>query len=211
LVLYRVGVPLKVALGRCPVAVAGTRDPTPWGRRLAWEIGHKLAEAGYTVVTGLARGVDEEAAAGALETGGCAVAVLPYLFERDGKLNPRVLRLLRVAASSGALVSAVAENLVKDDGRVRVWLAARNRIITHMAAVLVVPEAKFKLAHWGTRYAVEYALAAERFVIVLEPRAKSSDVVKAFEYFKRRGAVAARDVDEVLNTIKRRCSAKDAQ
>ena len=72
--LYRVGAPLSAALGRCPVAVAGTRRPE--GRRLAREVGRGLAEMGYTVVAGLARGVDEEAAFCALETGGRVVAVL---------------------------------------------------------------------------------------------------------------------------------------
>jgi predicted Rossmann-fold nucleotide-binding protein len=120
LVLYRVGAPLDVALRRCPIAVAGTRNPTPQGRRLAWEIGYKLAKAGYAVVTDLARGVDETATLGALEAGGHVVAVLPYLFEQDGRqLNPRATWLLRTAARRNASASAVAENLVKDGRRVR--------------------------------------------------------------------------------------------
>lgn len=102
--LYRVGAPLGAALGRCPVAVAGTRNPTAWGKHAAREVGRALAEAGYAVVTGFARGVDEEATTGALGAGGRVVAVLPYLFEADGKLSARAAQLLRAAASRGALV-----------------------------------------------------------------------------------------------------------
>jgi len=47
--LYRVGAPLDVVLGPCPVAVAGARDPTPEGGRLAREVGRRLAEGGYSV------------------------------------------------------------------------------------------------------------------------------------------------------------------
>jgi len=206
LILYRIGAPL-VALGRCRVAVAGTRDPTPWGAHVAREIGYKLAEAGYAVVTGLARGVDEAASTGTLEAGGRVAAVLPYLFEANGRqLNPRAAWLLRAAAPRGAVASAVAENLVKDSRRVREWLAARNRIIAHIATALVVPEARFK-PRWGTRHAVERALAEGRPVIVLKPKTKSNDVVKAFEYFMRRGAVAAEGIDEVLGMVERACRA----
>jgi DNA processing protein len=201
--LYRVGAPLSVVLGPRPVAVAGTRDPTPEGARLAWEVGRRLAEGGYSVVTGFARGVDESATFGALEAGGRVAAVLPYLVDRSGRLSPRATQLLRAAAEYRALASVVAENLVEDDSRIKAWLAARNRVVVHLAAVLIVPEAKFKPARWGTRHAVEHALATGRLVVVLKPRAVHSDVVKAFEYFRRRGALVVKDVDEALSAIER--------
>ena len=204
LVLYRVGAPLSTALSRCPVAVAGTRSPTPRGGRLAREVGRRLAEVGYTVVTGLARSIDEEAALSALETGGRVVAVLPYLLEKDGRLNWRAAWLLRVAASHNTLASVVAENPIKDGGYVRTWLATRNRIIARLAAALIVPETRFKPSRWGTRHAVERALAAGRLVAVLEPRAGDGDAAEAFECFRRRGAATAKGVEEVL-TIKRLC------
>jgi DNA processing protein len=203
LILYRVGAPLSNVLEKCPVAVAGTRDPSPQGRRLARELGQRLAETGCAVVTGLARGVDEEAAIGALDAGGRVAAVLPYLVETSGRLNPRAEWLLQTAAKRGALASAVSENPVKDGRRIREWLAVRNRITVRLAVALIVPEARFKPARWGTRHAVERALATGRLVVVLEPRAKSSDVAKAFEYFRRRGAVVARDIDEALGVVER--------
>jgi DNA processing protein len=174
------------------------------GRRLAREAGRRLAARGHTVITGLAYGVDKEATLGALEARGRVVAVLPYLLEEDGSLNSRASWLLRAAASRGASASAVAENLVKDGGRVRAWLAMRNEVIAQLAKALVVPEARFK-AHWGTRYAVEHALAAGRPVVVLEPRVRDGDVAKAFEYFSQRGALTAEDVGEAIRIIERRC------
>jgi DNA processing protein len=203
-VLYRVGMPLSVALRACPIAVAGTREPTTWGRQLSRELGQRLAENGYTVVTGLAHGIDEETTIGALEVGGRVVAVLPYLIER-GSLNPRATWLLHIAPSYNASVSVVAENLVKDEKRVRAWLAARNRIIVKLAKSLVVPESRYKPTHWGTRYAVEYAMKMGRPVVVLEPRTRNVDVVKAFRHFVSQGALAARDVNETLRIIKHLC------
>jgi len=204
-VLYRVGAPLGAVLGRCPVAVAGTREPTPEGRSLARELGRALAERGYAVVTGFARGVDEEAALGALETGGRVAAVLPYLFEVGGALNTRAKRLLRAAARRGAVASVVAENLVKDDSRIKTWLAMRNRTIVRLATALVVPETRYRPARWGTRYAVEHALELRRPVIVIKPQTQDRDVAKAFEHLIQRGAVAAQDVGEAVSIVRRQC------
>jgi hypothetical protein len=67
--------------------------------------------------------------------------------------------------------------------------------------VLIVPEARYKPASWGTRHAAERALAAGRPVVVLKPRVGCSDVVEAFEYFTQRGATAARDADDVFSVI----------
>jgi DNA processing protein len=209
LVLYRAGARLNEVLGEAPVAVAGTREPTPAGRRLARELGRRLAERGHAVVTGLAHGIDEEAALGALKAGGPVVGVVPYLFEGGdlSELNPRAARLFRQARKLGALrnVAVVAENLVRDEKHVRGWLAARNRIVACMAVALVIPEARFRHAHWGTRYAVEHALAAGRPVIVLEPRTGDADIVAAFEYFMRRGAVAAGGIGEVIDCVRAAC------
>ncbi len=191
-VLYRVGAPLGAVLKQCSVAVAGARDSTPFGARLAREIGRRLAEVGCAVVTGFARSVDTEATLGALERGGRTVAVLPYLFEEDGRLNPRAAWLLRVAASRGTLTSVIAENLMKDGNRIKTWLAMRNRIVVRLAAALIIPEARFRPARWGTRYAVEYALVTGRPVVVLRPKTEQRDVVEAFEYFKRRGGCKER-------------------
>lgn len=58
------------------VAVVGTRNPTPYGCEIATWIGHDLAKAGVTVVSGLARGIDTMAHRGALQAEGATIAVL---------------------------------------------------------------------------------------------------------------------------------------
>jgi DNA processing protein len=57
-------------------AVVGSRRPTEYGRTVARRLGRSLAAAGGVVVSGLARGIDAQAHAGALEVSGRTVAVL---------------------------------------------------------------------------------------------------------------------------------------
>ncbi len=54
-------------LARPSVAVVGSRNPTPQGQENAYAFARALSEAGVTVVSGLARGVDGAAHAGALD------------------------------------------------------------------------------------------------------------------------------------------------
>ncbi|PJB33316.1 MAG: DNA-protecting protein DprA [Deltaproteobacteria bacterium CG_4_9_14_3_um_filter_65_9] len=73
LLLYRAG---KVWNGGAAVAVVGSRAPTGPGREFARILSGGLAAARWTVVSGMARGIDAAAHKGALHAGGTTVAVL---------------------------------------------------------------------------------------------------------------------------------------
>jgi DNA processing protein len=60
------------------VAVVGARHATAYGIKVAEQLGGSLARAGYTVVSGLARGIDAAAHRGALAAGGCAASFAPH-------------------------------------------------------------------------------------------------------------------------------------
>ncbi|MGX1902605.1 DNA-processing protein DprA [Thermolongibacillus altinsuensis] len=58
------------------IAVVGTRNPTPTGRKMARRIAKIFSEKGYVIVSGLALGIDTEAHIGALEANGKTISVL---------------------------------------------------------------------------------------------------------------------------------------
>ncbi|MGI8911007.1 MAG: DNA-processing protein DprA [Rubrobacteraceae bacterium] len=86
------------------VAVVGTRTSTPEGCRRAYRLAHSLAEAGVTVISGLARGIDTCAHQGALRAGGRTVAVMGTgITKRYPKENAPLADA--IVESGGALIS----------------------------------------------------------------------------------------------------------
>ncbi|MFN8587995.1 MAG: DNA-processing protein DprA [Candidatus Eisenbacteria bacterium] len=124
------GEPLPLARS---VAIVGSRAASAYGRAFAQQLAADLASTGLSVVSGLARGIDSAAHAGALAAGGHTVAVVAAGLEQpvtDPALGARIVR-------SGALASEVAAGPPFGRGA----FVRRNRLIAALAAVTVVVEA----------------------------------------------------------------------
>lgn len=118
------------------VAVVGTRRCTRYGLDLAEAFGEAIGRAGWTAVSGLARGIDAGAHRGTLRVGGHAVAVLgsgiDVCYPRE---NQRIYD--EILVTGGAIVSEYPPGTPPDRWR----FPARNRIIAAMSAAVVVVEA----------------------------------------------------------------------
>ena len=117
------------------VAVVGSRAATPYGMAQAGALGADLARLGYTVVSGLARGIDGAAHRGALEAGGRSVAVLPGGLDA---VTPRHhAELAESLCARGGLLSERASGPPPFRGT----FLERNRLIAALSAATVVVEA----------------------------------------------------------------------
>lgn len=121
------------------VAVVGTRRCTRYGVDLAECFGQAIAQAGWTTVSGLARGIDVAAHRGTLSAQGHAVAVLGSGVD---VCYPRENRPVydRIVDTGGAIVSEYEPGTPPDRWR----FPARNRIIAAISAAVVVVEAARK-------------------------------------------------------------------
>ncbi len=118
------------------VAVVGTRRSTRYGMDLATGFGEALSRAGWTTVSGLARGIDGAAHRGALRGDGMAVAVLGSGV--DVVYPVENIDLYRsILDGHGAIVSEYPPGTRPDRWR----FPARNRIIAAIASAVVVVEA----------------------------------------------------------------------
>ncbi|MFZ8841626.1 MAG: DNA-processing protein DprA [Pyrobaculum sp.] len=197
LVLFRISKPLNKIL-TSPIAVVGTREPTPHGRKVARRIANLLARRGHTVVTGLADGVDIEAAKATAKAGGAVVGVRPHPLCESNKLC-RVVKNLFDMTENAAVVAEYLYSM-KNDAIIRQRYALRNRIIAGMSYAVIIPEARYKERSWGTKYQVQFSTKAQRPVIILEPSKDQADqrVWAAYESFKEMGAYVADTPEEAV-------------
>lgn len=119
-------------------AVVGTRALTDYGRRATPEIVPDIARGGFTVVSGLAAGIDTLAHRAALDAGGRSIAVLgcgvddPTIFPQQNlKLAHKILE------TGGAVVSEYAPGTHGN----KISFPQRNRIISGLSKGVLVVEA----------------------------------------------------------------------
>lgn len=121
---------------KAAVAVVGTREPTEYGKLLASRIAAGLAEAGVTVVSGMARGIDSAAQQAAIENGGRTIAVLgsgvDVIYPREKKsLYKKLLEKGAVLSEYPLGARPSPENFPR-----------RNRIISGLCLGTVVVQAR---------------------------------------------------------------------
>ena len=174
------------------VAIVGTRRATPYGRRMAREIAAGLAEAGWAVVSGLARGIDGEAHAAALDAGGATIGVLGsgLNFAYPAAHRP----LYRRMARSGLLVSEFAPSTPPAPG----LFPRRNRIIAALAKAVVVVQAP---ARSGALITADHALDLGRDVLAV-PGPVGLEPSVGTHHLLRDGAAVATCAADVLDQVK---------
>ncbi|MEG5173768.1 DNA-processing protein DprA [Microcoleus sp. B3-D7] len=144
---YRGLVDIKENHGITPtVAMVGTRSPSEYGRRWARKISTALARSGFTVVSGLAAGIDTEAHTGCLEAGGRTFAVVGTGVDivypkQNERLCDRILQQGLVISEYPAGTQPNKTNFPR-----------RNRIIAALSRATIVIEAPHKSGALITAY-----------------------------------------------------------
>lgn len=193
-VLYGVGERLHLAamLGAPGVSLVGARRATAYGREVAYNLGRESAEAGLTVVSGLALGVDGAAHRGALQGGGPTIAVLAGGAERP---YPRSHRLLHEqVAENGCVISETPPRF-----EARRWsFVARNRIIAALSALTVFIEGTKSS---GARHTVDFAEQLDLLVGAVPGPITSPMSAGPNALLAELGVVAVRGVDDLLAAV----------
>jgi DNA processing protein len=120
------------------VSIIGSREPSDYGERMAFEAASALAFKGAVIVSGMALGLDACAHAGALEAGGGTIAVLGTGIDID---YPQVNSKLLTRVRRDGLVLTEFE---PGDKPLKWHFTKRNRIIAALAHVLLVVEGRIK-------------------------------------------------------------------
>ena len=170
------------------IAIVGSRECNQYVLKYTREISNNLAERGYSIVSGLAKGVDTAALEAALPYGK-AVAILGngfnYCYPSENE------KLQKHIAKNGLLISEYPPSIPP----VAQQFPVRNRLIAAAGNITLVTSAK---AHSGTLITAGFALECGRGVGCLPERVGEESVCN--EMIKE-GAGLVESADDVIDLI----------
>ncbi len=175
------------------VAVIGTRKPSDYGVQLAEELVAGLKDAGVTVVSGLAHGVDAVAHRQSITSGLPTIGVLAHGLDR---LYPDRNKALakEMLLKGGALVTEFPQGTIPDKENFPV----RNRIVAGMSDVTVVIESDVKGGSMITAY---LAHGYNREVAAFPGRVGDSRAAGCNRLIRRTIAALITGAEDLLDTM----------
>ena len=173
------------------LAIVGSRNPTRGGMANAREFAGHLAGIGFTIVSGLAEGIDAMAHEGALETSGTTIAVMGTGIDRV--YPARHHELAHRISAAGALITEYPPGTAPK----RHHFPERNRIITGLAlGTLVVEAARQSGSLISARLAAEQG--REVFAI---PGSIHNALARGCHRLIREGAKLVETADDILGEL----------
>ena len=186
--LYRKG---DYLFGQPCIAVVGSRRTTLYGQAVAKKLGAQLAQLGFCVVSGLARGIDTAAHEGALSVGGKTVAVLGCGI--DIVYPPENLDLYRRIAETGAVLSEFPFGRKAD----KQTFPMRNRVVSGISEGVVVVESD---TSGGAMITARFAGEQGRLIFAVPGRI-DQPTSQGCHQLIRDGATLLMGVDDILSEL----------
>ena len=137
------------------VAIIGARNCSAYGRKIAYDLAYKLSKRGFTIVSGLALGIDACAHQGALDANGSTLAVLGSGVlncypKSHQKIYDEIIKKGKIISEYGFFGKPMKHHF-----------PFRNRLISGLSQALIVVEARQKS---GTMITVSCALGQGKAV-----------------------------------------------
>ncbi len=173
------------------IAVVGSRRTTLYGQSVAKKLGAELAQMGFCVVSGLARGIDTAAHEGALSVGGKTAAVLGCGI--DIVYPPENLDLYRRIAETGAVLSEFPFGRKAD----KQSFPMRNRVVSGICEGVVVVESDVK---GGAMITARFAGEQGRLIFAVPGRIDQTTSHGCHQLI-RDGATLLTSVDDILSEL----------
>lgn len=173
------------------IAIVGTRHPTEHGKRWTTSISQTLAEMGFSIVSGMAQGIDGIAHTACLNVSGRTIAVVGTGLDVIYPANHR--QLYDQISSQGIILSEYPAGTKPD----RSHFPARNRIIAGLSRATLVMEAPQRSGSLITAY---YAMDFNRDVYALPNSPEQQQSQGCLELI-RRGADMIWNEDELVKAL----------
>jgi DNA processing protein len=175
-------------------AIVGTRRCSDYGKEIAFSIARDLAEAGLTIVSGMARGIDTMAHKGALEGKARTIAVLGTGLDEKSIYPKENLKLAKKILDNGGCL--ISEYPPRSPGA-QFTFPERNRIISGLSLGVLVVEAKIKS---GALITAEWARKQGRKVFAI-PGSIHSLNSKGCHFLIKKGAKLVESANDILEEL----------
>ncbi|AFY43521.1 DNA-processing protein DprA [Nostoc sp. PCC 7107] len=190
---YRGEVDLQENFGQKPmVGIVGTRQPSDYGIRWTRQISTALAQNGFTVVSGMAEGIDTESHSATIKAGGRTLAVLGTGVD---VIYPHKNRdLYKQILGAGLVLSEYPAKTPPD----RAHFPRRNRIIAGLSRAILVMEAPLKS---GALITATYANDFGRDIYALPGRLDDYPSQGCLKLISQGASIIFRELDELLSLL----------
>lgn len=190
---YRGEIELKENFAQTPlVGIVGTRHPSEYGIRWTKQISQLLAKNGFTIVSGLADGIDTESHNAAIKAGGRTIAVLGTGV--DVVYPAKNQKLYQQVITQGFVTSEYPSRTPPD----RSHFPRRNRIIAGLSRAVLVMEAPIKS---GALITADYANEFGRDVYALPGRIDDEQSQGCLKLLTQGAAPILQDLGELLKSL----------
>jgi DNA processing protein len=186
------------------VAIVGTREPTEEGRRRATKLARLFVENGFTIVSGLARGIDTVAHTTAIAAGGRTIAVLgtpiTEAYPRENTELQRQIAERHLLISQVPIVRYSQQHFKTN----RYFFPERNVTMSALTDATVIIEAGETS---GTLVQARAALKQRRKLFILDSCFQNPSLTWP-ESFAKQGAIRVTDYDDIKRHLATRDSTK---
>jgi DNA processing protein len=175
-------------------AIVGTRMASSYGKQVALEMAGDLTEAGLTIVSGLAPGIDTFCHQAVVERKRRTIAVLGTGLDEKSIYPKSNLKLARkILETGGALISEYPPGT----RGTQFTFPQRNRIISGLSLGVLVVEAKEKS---GALITAHYAFSQNRKVFAIPGSIYSSNS-QGCHYLIKKGAKLVENANDILKEL----------
>ena len=183
---------------RC-VSIVGTRHPSEDGVRRARKIASQLAAEGFTIVSGLAAGIDTAAHQATLDRGGRTIAVvgtpLGTVYPAENEQLQEVIAGEHLLISQVPVLRYARQSIAQN----RFFFPERNKTMSALSEATIIVEAGETS---GTLIQARAALKQGRKLLILDSCFRNS-AISWPSLFESKGAIRVRDYDEIEAALER--------
>lgn len=173
------------------LAIVGTRVPSIYGLEAAGGISEDLAAQGFTIISGLARGIDTAAHIGALKKG----RTIAVIGSGIGHIYPKEnIGLAETIAKNGAVISEFPMMMPPE----RQNFPKRNRIVSGMSKGVILIEAPIKS---GAMITMEMAISHKKKLFAIPGRIDNENFQGNHLLIKRQNACLIENATDVCRAF----------